>query len=100
VSSTPANFFTTSTVAGPTGTNDQCNVDYYPGKATGASFHGKPGGPIIIGQVHGHPARIDLNKTTQRTMSGNDVSVSTSLQIPIYGVDAMSGKVGKPAGIH
>ena len=33
-------------------------------------------------------------------MSGNDVSVSTSLQIPVYGVDAMSGKVGKSAGIH
>ena len=91
---------TISTVAGPTGTNDQCNVEYYPGKATGASFHGKPGGSIIIGQVHGHPESTDPNTTTQRTMSGNDVSVSTSLQIPVYGVDAMSGKVGKSAGIH
>lgn len=91
---------TITSVAGPTGTNDQVNIEYYPAKATGASFHGKPGGSVIIGQAHGHPASSDPNKITQKTMSGNDVSVATSLQIPVYGVDAMSGRVGKPRGVH
>ena len=91
---------TVTSVEGPTGSNDQCPIDYYPGEATGASFFGRPGGPIIIGQVHGHPASNNFNSTTQSTMSDNDVGVSTSLQIPIYAVDAMSGRSGKPVRIH
>ncbi len=89
-----------SAVAGPTGTNDQVAIEYYPGAATGASFHDKPGGPIIIGQAHGHPASSASNMTTQKTMSPNDVNTATSMQIPVYGIDAMSGKQGSPANIH
>lgn len=91
---------TISAVTGPTGINDQTLIEYYPGPATGASFYNKPGGPIIIGQAHGHPASSDANKVTQKTMSPQDVQTATLLQVPVYGIDAMNGKQGSPANIH
>ena len=91
---------TISAVTGPTGINDQTLIEYYSGPATGASFYNKPGGPIIIGQAHGHPASSDANKVTQKTMSSQDVQTATLLQVPVYGIDAMNGKQGSPANIH
>ena len=58
---------------------------------TGASFYGRPGGLIIIGQIHGHPQSDQPNHVTERTMSDLDINLAQSLQIPVYGVDAMYG---------
>lgn len=85
---------------GPVGTNDQVSIESYPAPSISVSYHGKPGGNIIIGQAHGHPANLDPNKVTQRTMSNQDKATSISMQIPIYGIDAMSGKIGRPSAIH
>ena len=81
-----------SAKVGEIGENDQCAISYYPGKATGANFYGERGGPIIIGQVHGHPKSIIKDATTGKSMSELDVNTAKSMQIPIYGVDAMDGK--------
>ena len=48
-----------TSIVGETGINNESVVSYYPGPITGASFYGKPGGPIIIGQIHGHPQSIN-----------------------------------------
>lgn len=91
----------TSTIGEP-GTNNRSVISYYPAPATGVNFE-TPGGNIIIGQAHGHPASNEPGKTTLQTMSvGDDLDSGTSAKmgIPIYGVDAMSGKVGSSGGIH
>ncbi|MDR2270612.1 MAG: RHS repeat-associated core domain-containing protein [Sphingobacterium sp.] len=91
----------TSTIGDP-GTNNRSVITYYPAPATGVNFE-TPGGNIIIGQAHGHPASNEPGKTTLQTMSvGDNLDSGTSAKmgIPIYGVDAMSGKVGSSGGIH
>ena len=87
-------------VDGPVGSNDRSSIDYYPGKLTGASFYDHPGGPIIIGQIHGHPESTDINKHTLQTMSDYDINTAIDMQIPIFATDAMSGRNGSAAGIH
>lgn len=89
-----------TSVVGKTGTNNHSEIEYYPGKATGVSFYDKPGGPIIIGQIHGHPQSNQINQETQKTMSSLDINTAQSLQIPIYGVDAMSGDKGDSMSVH
>ena len=92
---------TISAVEGPEGENRFAPISYHPGPVTGVSFYERAGGPIIIGQAHGHPANSDPNLTTQKTMSDDyDVNVATNMQIPVYGIDAMDGKQGSPANIH
>ena len=89
-----------TSIVGETGINNESVVSYYPGPITGASFYGKPGGPIIIGQIHGHPQSINAIESTEMTMSELDINVATKLQIPIYGVDAMYGKTGDSMEVH
>ena len=94
-----------SSVFGETGSNDQSAIDFYPAPSQGLSFIANSDSPrnkIIIGQVHGHP---DSNKDRMKTlpeMSDFDKNVAVSMQIPIYGVDAMSesGKEGSSSSIH
>ena len=57
-------------------------------------------GFLIIGQAHGHPESDDANTTTSAEMSTKDRNTATSTGIPIYGVNAMSGKVGDSQSIH
>ena len=87
-------------VDGPIGTNDECVIDYYPGPTTGASFVDRPGGLIIIGQVHGHPKSVNPEYITDRTMSGKDANAANHLQIPVFGTDAMVGREGSSVNIH
>jgi hypothetical protein len=53
---------------------------------------------ILIGQVHGHPARPD--GVTLHRMSPDDSLTAVCLQTPIYAVDAMDGSQGTPGSIH
>jgi RHS repeat-associated protein len=91
---------TISAYPGPIGTNSQTSIESYPAPSTGVSYIEKPGGPILIGQAHGHPASTVENMVTERTMSTYDTGTSQGLQIPIYGIDAMFGRSGRPMDIH
>lgn len=86
---------------GRPGTNSSTQIDYYPAVATGVNFE-TPGGRIIIGQAHGHPTSTSPGMVTLSAMSETDIATSVSRQIPIYGVDAMSGsgRFGVPANIN
>jgi hypothetical protein len=53
---------------------------------------------ILIGQVHGHPARPD--GVTLHRMSPDDSLTAVCLQAPIYAIDAMDGSPGTPGSIH
>lgn len=56
---------------------------------------------ILIGQVHGHPARPD--GITLHQMSPDDSLTAVCLQAPIYAIDAMDvldGSQGTPGPIH
>jgi len=53
---------------------------------------------ILIGQVHGHPARPD--GVTLHRMSPDDSLTAVFLQAPIYAIDAMDGPPGTPGSIH
>ncbi len=56
------------------------------------------GNRILIGQVHGHPARP--GGITLRRMSPDDSLTAVCLQTPIYAIDAMDGAEGTPGSIH
>ena len=89
-----------TTIDGPQGNNNRSSIEYYPGKVVGASFYDRPGGPIIIGQIHGHPAS-NTGGETLRTMSPNfDVPTAIRMQIPLYGIDAMYGRSGDSVDVH
>jgi len=49
---------------------------------------------ILIGQVHGHPKDDDPRRTTLKTMSIEDRTLSHDSKIPIYAIDAMDGLRG------
>ena len=87
-------------VDGPVGVNDECTIEYYPAPTTGASFLDRPGGLIIIGQVHGHPESTKTGYITERTMSTKDANTANHLQIPVFGTDAMVGREGRSVNIH
>jgi hypothetical protein len=53
---------------------------------------------ILIGQVHGHPARPD--GVTLHRMSPDDSLTAVCLQAPIYAIDAMDGSEGTPGPIR
>ncbi|HET6255267.1 MAG TPA: hypothetical protein VFE32_14395 [Puia sp.] len=53
---------------------------------------------ILIGQVHGHPARPGA--MTLHCMSPDDSLTAVCLQTPIYAIDAMDGSKGTPGFIH
>jgi hypothetical protein len=55
---------------------------------------------ILIGQVHGHPDRKDPSQTTAHHMSSADSTTAQCLQIPIYAVDAMDKRLGRPGKMH
>jgi hypothetical protein len=56
------------------------------------------GNRILIGQVHGHPARPD--GITLHRMSPDDSLTAVCLQAPIYAIDAMDGLPGTSGSIH
>ncbi len=88
-------------VPGSPGNNNSCSIDYFSAPMTGVNYFDKPGGLIIIGQIHGHPASNQAGYETLRTMSlDRDVPTAQSLQIPVYGVDAMYGKTGDSMNVH
>ena len=92
---------TITSVNGSTGTHNQVTIESYPAPATGVNFIGSPGGSILIGQAHGHPASTTPGTVTAKTMSSLDASTSSSLQIPVYGIDAMDGAAaGSQVGVH
>ena len=61
-----------------------------------------PRNKILIGGAHDHPTSNKSGEETQSAMSPKDQNTAKSLQIPIYGVDAMSGsgRAGRPANIN
>ena len=94
-----------SSVIGQEGTNNRTEIDYYPAPSQGLNFIFSPETPrtkILIGQMHGHPDIEILNHTTLSDMSELDRNTAMELQIPIYGIDAMSGsgKQGASANIN
>ena len=81
---------TVSSFVGPSGTNNKCEIITFPAPVTGINFIDKLGGIVLIGQVHGHPESTEPNHITQSGMSEFDMNSSKNLQIPIWGIDAMS----------
>jgi RHS repeat-associated protein len=55
---------------------------------------------ILLAQAHGHNESADPTTATQATMSPLDQTTSRNVGIPIYGVNAMSGKQGDAQSIH
>ena len=55
---------------------------------------------ILIGQAHGHPDRKNSSQPTAHQMSPDDANTAQCLQIPIYAVDAMDKKLGRPGKMH
>ena len=55
---------------------------------------------ILIGQAHGHPHRKNSNQPTAHRMSPDDANTAKCLQIPIYAVDAMDKRLGRPGKMH
>jgi len=53
---------------------------------------------ILIGQVHGHPDRNKPGQTIAHHMSSPDSTTAQCLQIPVYAVDAMDKRLGRPEG--
>jgi hypothetical protein len=55
---------------------------------------------LLIGQAHGHPPSNQPDSQTARFMSPADSTVAVCAQIPIYGIDAMDGRIGTRGFIH
>ncbi|WP_317170011.1 RHS repeat-associated core domain-containing protein [Mucilaginibacter inviolabilis] len=96
---------TISSMVGETGTNAHSTISSIPAPSQGLSFvdnNDLPRNKILIGGVHDHPTSTQPGMETLSEMSTFDKTVSTQMQIPIYGVDAMSGsgRAGKPANIN
>jgi RHS repeat-associated protein len=94
-----------SSVVGETGSNSTSNISSFPAPSQGLNFidnGDSPRNKILIGQAHDHPTSITPGMETQSAMSDKDQNTSKGMQIPIYGVDAMSGsgRSGKPANIN
>jgi hypothetical protein len=95
----------TSTI-GPSGTNSGTTITSTPlsngsNQATDGDGN-KLHYTVLIGQAHSHPETTEPGKKTLSQMSPTDKQTSTSMQIPIYGMDAMngSGQVGAAANIN
>ena len=93
---------TISSYVGDPGTHDKTTISYYPAPSIGVNYVDRPGGLVLIGQAHGHPPGNIPGSVTAKTMSGDfDVQTSASINIPIYGLDAMDGPTnGSPTAIH
>ena len=90
-----------TSVLGPVGTNSHAEIPHFPAPVTGVSFYDRPGGLIIIGEIHGHPASEKAGMSTEHTMSPDfDVPLAKKMQIPIYGIDAMYGKNRDSMPVH
>ncbi|MCD2425097.1 DUF6443 domain-containing protein [Niabella pedocola] len=98
-----ANSTITSRIGKP-GTNSETTLESYPIKAGFSQIDGVDGkrdaNTILIAQAHGHPESNTPNTQTLSQMSPKDEGTSKGLQIPIYGVDAMSGRRGAAANIN
>ena len=93
-----------TSVMGTPGTNNRSDIEYSYSSSNPASLIVGTDGKmkVLIGQAHGHPAATGIGIMTAKTMSSDvDKPTSQSLQIPIYGIDAMDNKsAGTPANIH
>ena len=91
---------------GPPGTNNSSEVTSVP-LSNGTSQPVRNDGTrvhfaVLIGQAHSHPDSNEPDMVTQSAMSEKDKNTSRQLQIPIYGIDAMSGsgRAGATANIN
>ena len=97
---------TVTSTTGKPGTNSETTLEHYPIPAGFNQIDGADGkrdaNTILVGQAHGHPDSDDPNLQTQSAMSTKDQNTAKDVQIPIYGVDAMSGsgKKGAAANIN
>ena len=94
-----------SSVVGETGSNSTSTISYFSAPSQSLSFIDNadlPRNKILIGGAHDHPTSNKSGEETQSAMSPKDQNTAKSLQIPIYGVDAMSGsgRAGRPANIN
>ncbi len=99
------NTATISSEIGPVGTNSETTISSYPAPSQGLNFvdnNDSPRSKMIIGQAHGHPDSNTPGYVTERNMSEKDKGTAQNMQIPIYGLDAMSGsgRSGNSANIH
>jgi hypothetical protein len=99
------NTATISSEIGPVGTNSETVITSLPAPSQGLNFvdnNDSPRSKIIIGQAHGHPESNTPGYVTEKNMSDKDKNTAQSMQIPIYGLDAISGsgRSGNSANIH
>ena len=92
---------------GTPGTNKSTTLESYPIRAGFHQIDGtdnkRDANSILIAQAHGHPDSNVAGEITLSAMSPDkDVPTSQSLQIAIYGIDAMtgSGVLGAAANIN
>lgn len=89
-----------SSIPGPAGTNNRAQIDVIPAPHTGINFLDKPGGLVLIGQMHGHPASNQENTRTASSISSLDQDTARRLAIPIMAIDAMGSSPGRPQAVH
>jgi hypothetical protein len=86
------------------GTNTRSPVEVIPSPVYGVTYpkigNIPPDDRIIIAQVHGHPPILDNRRITVSGMSDTDRLAARCLQVPVYAIDAMDGKIGDPGHIH
>lgn len=87
---------TITSYAAETGDNSTSPLTY--GTMDGETYDGN--GKVLLAQAHGHPKSTKPDHVTQKTMSETDKNTSKSAGIPIYGVNAMSGRQGSSQWIH
>lgn len=67
----------------------------------GTSYKLAPAGRVIIGQAHGHPAPEEEGKVGATGTSDQDKTTASDLNIPIYSIDAFSGRsTGRASNIN
>jgi RHS repeat-associated protein len=93
---------TITSIIGPEGTNSETIIESFRADSYDLNYYDKPGGLVIIAQAHGHPDSNEADKVTQSAMSNKDMNTANNMNIPVYGIDAMSGsgRTGKPANIN
>jgi RHS repeat-associated protein len=87
---------TITSYAAESGDNSTSPLHY--GVLDGETLDGN--GKVLLAQAHGHPASTKPDHVTQTTMSELDKNTSNAAGIPIYGVNAMSGRQGSSQSIH
>jgi hypothetical protein len=92
-----------SSAHGQPGTDSSSSPEYYYESKTGVAHPTVDSirlNWILIGQVHGHPARRNPDQTTAHHMSPADSVAAHCLQIPVYAVDAMDNQLSNSEKMH